>query len=58
MTIISFIRDPAVVNRIIDHLGMLETSGHDPPRSPPDEDPTYERVYDHLPPGDEFLPDS
>ncbi|MFB6345505.1 MAG: hypothetical protein ABEK50_07020 [bacterium] len=58
MTIIAFIRDPAVVNRILDHLDMLETSGNDPPRSPPDEGLTAEPVYDHLPPGDELLPDS
>lgn len=58
MTIIAFIRDPAVVHRILDHLDMLETSGNDPPRSPPDNDRRTERVYDHLPPGDELLPGS
>jgi hypothetical protein len=58
MTIIAFIRDPAVIHRILDHLDRLETSGSDPPRSSPDQGHTYERVYDHLPPGDELIPDS
>jgi hypothetical protein len=58
MKIIAFIRDPAVVHRIFDHLDRLETSDNDPPRSPSNEGLTPEPVYDHLPPGDELLPDS
>ncbi len=57
MTIIAFIRDPAVVNTILDHLDRLFTSGNDPPRSPPGKDRHYEPVYDDLPPGDWLLPD-
>lgn len=51
MTIIAFILDPAVVNRILDHRDMLETSGNDPPRSPPAGDLTVEA-------GDKRLTDS
>jgi hypothetical protein len=56
MEIIAFIRDPAIVHRILNHLDML-SSGNDPPRSPPGDDRHYEPLYEDLPPGDELLPD-
>jgi hypothetical protein len=58
MKILAFIRDPAVVHRILDHLDMLQTSGNDPSRSPPDDGLKAEPVYDHLPLGDELLTES
>jgi len=35
MKIVSFIRDPRVIFRILDHLDMLEDPESDPPRGPP-----------------------
>jgi len=58
MKIIALIRDTAVIHGILDHLDMLETSGNTPPRCPLNGGRSYERVYDHLPPGDELLPES
>jgi len=57
MNITVLIQDSAVMHTIQNYLDMLETSTNDPPRSPPDGGYSYERVYDHLPPGDELLPD-
>jgi hypothetical protein len=51
MEIVSFIRDPAVVHKILDHLDML-SSGNDPPRPPPDTELTYKPIYDDFPDGD------
>lgn len=42
MKIISFIKDPPVIHNILDHLNLLESSGNDPPRSPPESELTYE----------------
>ncbi|MFB6346836.1 MAG: transposase [bacterium] len=54
MKVISFIKDPAVIYRILDYLDLLESSGNDPPRSPPESELTYEPIYDDLPYGDEI----
>jgi len=53
MKIVSFIRDPVVVHKILDHLDLLESSGNDPPRSPPEGGLTYETFHGDLPWGDD-----
>jgi hypothetical protein len=50
MEIVSFIRDPAVVQKILDHLEGL-SPGNDPPRNPPDSELTYGLIYDDFPDG-------
>ena len=54
MKIISFIRDPRVIFRILDHLDMLKEPEGEPTRGPPEESSiTYQPIADDLPWGDD-----
>jgi hypothetical protein len=48
MTIISFIDQPAVVQKILKHLGLWEESHAPPAREPPIKEITFDPSYSHV----------
>lgn len=44
MKIISFNKDPPVIYKTLNYQDLLESSGNDPPRSPPEGERTYEPI--------------
>ncbi len=60
MKVIGFIEDDAVIEKILRHLGLWETRGHDPPKSGDqlpathERELTYDGTYSQLPPSDSW----